>query len=64
MKKVLVTKEWRERAMKAIESENSCCAFIEGLRVFIATKLTPEQQNELEIEIQSWMDVFNMEKVN
>ncbi|MDD9158333.1 hypothetical protein PVK64_19395 [Aliivibrio sp. S4TY2] len=64
MKKVLVTKEWRERAMKAIESENANFAFIEGLRCFLITKLTPEQQKELDMEVQSWMDAFDENKVN
>jgi hypothetical protein len=62
-KKILVTKEWHKEAMyamgeakKHIEKSN---AFIVGLRSFLLTKLTPEQQRELESEIDSFMESEN-----
>ncbi|AUR92995.1 hypothetical protein NVP1181O_31 [Vibrio phage 1.181.O._10N.286.46.C9] len=61
-KKILVTKEWHKEAMfamheadKYIEKSN---AFMNGLRSFLVTKLTPEQQIALESEIESFMQDF------
>ena len=59
MKKILVTKEWHVRAMAAIKSQNENAAFIEGLQMFLCTKLSPEQQNELEKEVQEWMERYD-----
>lgn len=58
-KKILVTKEWHEQAMFAMHEAdkhiNHNESFINGLRSFLITKLTPEQQRQLEEEIESFM---------
>jgi hypothetical protein len=62
-KKILVTKEWHEKAMYAMTEVdkhiNHNNAIINGLRSFLCTKLTPEQQAQLESEIESFMESEN-----
>lgn len=56
-KKKIVSAEWHERAMKAIESEEEMTVFINGLQAFLCTKLSPEQQRQLEEEIVEWIEI-------
>ncbi|AUR92326.1 coil containing protein [Vibrio phage 1.170.O._10N.261.52.C3] len=61
-KKILVTKEWHKKAMEALEKDEKeileMQAYVGGLQNFLLTKLTPEQQNQLEKEIQDWMETY------
>lgn len=58
-KKVIVTKEWHTKAMAALcesdKKQKEDSAFINGLQSFIATVLTPEQQKQLELEIDQFV---------
>ena len=54
-KKILVTKEWHKKAMACIEGVEKCEAWVNGLQTFLATKLTPEQQKELEAQINRYL---------
>ena len=58
-KKVIVTKEWHEKAMKALyESDKKVAelsAIVNGVNSFMLTKLTPEQQEQLEGEIKLFL---------
>lgn len=58
-KKILVTKEWHEQAMFALHEVdkhiNYNKSFINGLRSFLNKRLTPEQQKQLEDEIEIFM---------
>ncbi|CAH9016146.1 putative coil containing protein [Vibrio phage 242E40-1] len=58
-KKILVTKEWHEQAMFAMHEVdkhiNHNESFINGLRSFLSKRLTQEQQEQLENEIESFM---------
>jgi len=58
-KKILVTKDWHKKAMAALESESRSRSFIQGLEMFLVTKLSPEQQKQLEIEINTFIEGYN-----
>lgn len=57
-RKILVTRKWHEEAMIAMREIDKVMAFKNGLESFILTKLTPQQQRDLELEIDSFMQDF------
>lgn len=57
-KKILVPKEWHSKAVLAIQSEYKNAAFVDGLKMFLLTKLTPDQQIKLEKEIEEFMNQY------
>ncbi len=61
-KKILVTKEWHNKAILAIQSEYKNAAFVEGLKMFLLTKLNPQQQIDLEKEIEEFFVTYKESK--
>lgn len=64
MGKILVTKEWHNRAMESMRIQDRNQAFVNGLEMFLNTKLTPEQQLELEKEISDFADLHIAEETS
>lgn len=57
-RKVIVSREWHKKAVSAIKSQKKHSAFINALTIFLNTKLTPEQQKQLESEIEDYISRY------
>ncbi|QXN60136.1 hypothetical protein KUA24_69 [Vibrio phage HNL01] len=58
-KRKVVSYTWYLKAMEALDRDNKILneqvAFVEGFQSFLLTRLTPEQQKQLEEEIADWI---------
>lgn len=55
-KKILVSKDWHTKAMQVMKEHDETVAYVKGLQMFMVSKLTIKQQEELEACIEEYLD--------
>lgn len=55
-KKILVSKDWHKKAMQVMKGHDETVAYVKGLQMFMMSKLTAKQQEELEDCIEKYLD--------